>query len=92
MTQPNLLPDAMPVFEGPDLTRADQVRLTAQQQRLVAYMGGEWRTLREIETATGIPQASASAQLRHLRRRKFGAHTVERQHLGRGLYRYRVVP
>jgi uncharacterized protein YueI len=40
---------------------------------------GEWRTLAEIETITGDPQASISAQLRHLRKKRFGYHTVNKQ-------------
>jgi hypothetical protein len=84
--------DWSPRFEGPELTPADQARLTTQQQRLVGLMSdGQWRTLNQISERTGIPQASASAQLRHLRRRKFGAHTVDRKHLGNGLYSYRLV-
>jgi len=58
----------------------------------VAVMAdGQWHTLREISAASGAPEASVSAQLRHLRRPKFGSHTVERQHLGHGLYQYRVL-
>lgn len=87
-----ILIDWSPRFDGADYDPArDQVRLTAQQQRLLDLMiDGQWRTLRQIEAATGIPQASASAQLRHLRRPKFGAYTVDREHLGGGLYQYRV--
>jgi hypothetical protein len=89
--QPDLFTHA-PRFDGPDLQPADQVRLTAQQQRLLAYMGdGRWHTLRAISEATGIPEASASAQCRNLRKVRFGSHTVERRHLGGGLYQYRVV-
>ncbi|KKL56177.1 hypothetical protein LCGC14_2247980, partial [marine sediment metagenome] len=36
-------------------------------------------TLCEIEDLTGDPPASISAQLRHLRKERFGAHTVERR-------------
>lgn len=84
--------DWSPRFDGADYQPSrDQARLTAQQQRLLDLMGdGHWRTLRQIEAATGIPQASASAQLRHLRKARFGGYTVERDHLGGGLYQYRV--
>jgi hypothetical protein len=40
---------------------------------------GEWRTLAELSRATGIPEASASADLRHLRKSRFGGHTVNKR-------------
>ena len=79
-------------FPGPSLTTSDHARLTNQQALIVAYMrSGEWRTLREIAEFTGAPEASASAQLRHLRKPRFGGHTVERRHEGGGLYVYRLI-
>lgn len=81
-------------FDGPgedDATERNQ-RLTGQIQRVYACMaGGEWRTLATIAGATGDPEASVSAQLRHLRKPRFGGHTVERRHLGAGLYEYRLL-
>jgi hypothetical protein len=53
---------------------------------------GEWRTLSEISQTTGDPQASISAQLRHLRKPRFGSFRVEREYRGNGLYVYRVLP
>ncbi len=53
-----------------------------------------WRTLPEIENATGDPAASISAQLRHLRKEKFGSHTVNKRHRGdesKGYYEYQVI-
>lgn len=84
-----------PHFNGPayDPTR-DHARLTGQIQRIHALMSdGVWRTLPEIEAATGDPPASISAQLRHLRKRRFGAFVVERRLRGTssGLYEYRVL-
>ncbi len=52
---------------------------------------GRWRTLQEISNAAFAPPASVSAQLRHLRKKRFGGHTVEKAYLGRGLFSYRVV-
>jgi hypothetical protein len=55
---------------------------------------GYWRTLDEIAHATGDPHASISAQLRHLRKPRFGAYVVEKRHRGapaRGLYEYRLL-
>ena len=37
--------------------------------------GGDWRTLRSIADCTGDPEASVSAQLRHLRKDRALART-----------------
>jgi hypothetical protein len=52
-----------------------------------------WRTLEEIAQMTGDPAASISAQLRHLRKPRFGGYTVNRRVRGdraRGLFEYQV--
>lgn len=83
-------------FNGPAYDHErDSPRLTGQVMRIFGLMkDGEWRTLSEIESATGDPPASISAQLRHLRKKRFGSHTVEKRHRGEpanGLYEYRVI-
>lgn len=80
-------------FNGSDYepTR-DDARLTGQLLRVwEATKDGRWRTLDQIAGMTGDPQASISAQLRHLRKPRFGAHKVEKEYLGNGLYQYRVI-
>lgn len=82
-------------FDGSDYVPAlDDTRLTGQILRVYECMSdGRWRTLGEIERATGDPQASISAQLRHLRREKWGGHSVEKRTRGdreHGLYEYRL--
>jgi hypothetical protein len=80
-------------FDGADYqpTR-DNPRLTSQYKRIWAFIkDGTWRTLREIAEDTGDPEASVSAQLRHMRKERFGKHTVERDHVKNGLYVYRLV-
>jgi hypothetical protein len=91
MMQPSLL-DLAPRFDGDDYVPArDDERLRPQLDRIFAVMKlGRWRTLAEISELTEAPQASVSAQLRHLRKRKFGGFTVEKRHLGGGRYVYRV--
>jgi hypothetical protein len=84
-------------FNGPDYNaQLDDGRLSAQHERVKALMlDGVWRTLGEIAAVTGDPEASISAQLRHLRKRRFGAYVVllqargEREH---GLWEYQVLP
>lgn len=51
-----------------------------------------WYTLRELADLTGHPEASISARLRDFRKPEFGKHTIERKHLVRGLYQYRLKP
>lgn len=87
------IPDR-PVFDGADYIKSrDDARLTGQLRRIWDFMKDEeWRTLDAIAAATGDPHASISAQLRHLRKPRFGGHSVDRRHKGNGLYEYRVIP
>ena len=80
-------------FDGVDYdSKRDNARLTGQLLRIWDVVCDEkWRTLREIANLTGDPEASISAQLRHLRKPRFGGHTVERQHIDGGLYKYRLL-
>lgn len=83
-------------FNGSDYVPAiDDARLTRQHERVRECMiDGAWRTLDEIAALTRDPVASISAQLRHLRKERFGAFTVDRRARGDralGLYEYRVV-
>jgi len=82
------------LFDGADyLPLRDDRRLLGQFEEIRALMlDGQWRTLEEIAEATGAPPASASAQLRHMRKTRFGEYTVEKCYCGEGLYRYRVDP
>ena len=72
----------------------DQVRLGKQLMAVFALMQDEkWRTLGEIERITGYPQASISARLRDLRKKRFGEYEVPRRRRGEpseGLFEYRL--
>lgn len=83
-----------PHFNGPEyLPERDWERLTTQLGRVFHCMKDRrWRTLREIANETGDPEASVSAQLRHLRKKRFGSHTVNRKHVSGGLYKYQLIP
>ena len=76
--------------------RHDQARLTGQTLKIYDLMkDGIFRTLEEIKSATGYPEASISAQLRHLRKERFGSHTVNHQRRGdrtSGLWEYQLIP
>lgn len=86
--------DKMRHFNGPEYKAArDYARLAGQMLDIYMLMkDGQWRTLDSIATGTGHPHASVSAQLRHLRKPRFGSHIVERRHIENGLFEYRVVP
>ena len=81
-------------FNGADYEPSrDDVRLSGQLSRIWRTMSdGRWRTLSSIAAATSDPESSISAQLRHLRKPRFGLHTIDRRHVGNGLYEYRLEP
>ena len=82
-----------PHFNGADyVPERDHARLSTQIARVKDCMkDGSWRTLKYISEITGDPEASVSAQLRHLRKDRFGGHTVNRQHINHGLYCYQLM-
>lgn len=79
-------------FNGADYVPSrDNLRLGSQLQRVFALVAdSKWRSLQEMSDLTGDPQASISAQLRHLRKPRFGSWNVERKYMGDGLYLYRL--
>lgn len=86
---------SLPHFNGSDYVPAlDHPRLSLQHERIRDLMlDGKWRSLDEIAAATGDPAASISAQLRHLRKPRFGGWKVEkrsRADRARGLFEYRL--
>lgn len=87
---------ALPRFDGPAYDHErDAPRLTNQLGRIFDLCrDSQWRTLREIAEQTGDPESSISAQLRHLRKPRFGSHTVDKRHRGepaQGLYEYMLI-
>ena len=82
-------------FNGSDYNpEMDDLRLSIQHVRIRELMkDGKWRTLRKISEETGDPEASISAQLRHLRKFRFGSFVVEKRSKGdrlNGLFEYRL--
>lgn len=82
-------------FNGPDYEpENDKARLSKQHVRIRELMrDGKWRTLNEIADVTCDPPASISAQLRHLRKQRFGSWIVKKRRRGdrkHGLYEYRL--
>lgn len=57
------------------------------------YCDGGWMTLRELAELTNYGEASISAQLRHLRKERFGGYVVAKRHRGpacEGIWEYRI--
>jgi hypothetical protein len=81
-------------YEGPVDAKIDFDRLQGQTKAIHDLMiDGVRRTLEEIEQITGYPQASISAQLRHLRKPRFGGFIVEkfRRFEDKGLWEYQLL-
>ena len=73
----------------------DLDRLNTQAATVWKVMrDGQWHTLSGIAKATGYPEASISARLRDLRKKRFGSHVVERERdtTDPGLFYYRLIP
>jgi len=81
---------------GPAFDEAlDGKRVRTQMVRLRDYMlkYSAWSTLQSISLVLGYPQASVSAQLRHLRKQQFGSYQVDKVRLDKGgTWLYRVRP
>ena len=90
---------------GPDFVEErDGARLDTQRTRLRDFMlkkawDGQWLTLPEISAELSRrfpdarwPESSISAQLRHLKKSRFGAHRLAKHYAGNGLYLYQLQP
>jgi hypothetical protein len=78
-------------FNGADyVPERDDERLRGQQLEIWELMqDGVWRSLSQIARTLGHGEASISAQLRHLRKARFGF-IVDKKYQGAGLYHYQV--
>lgn len=79
-------------FDGDDYCHErDFTRLEGQINDVFqAIKDGAFYTLGDIEEITGHPQASISAQLRNLRKERFGGFAIDKRHIKNGLYEYRM--
>lgn len=84
---------------GPAYDRnLDEPALADQRNRIREFMlnaghAGYWVTLAEIHEHTGYPEASISAQLRHLRKERFGGYEVQkRRRAEQRVWEYRLEP
>lgn len=68
----------------------DAVRDAMSRNVHVPPHSSRWWTLAELEAYTGYPQASISARLRDLRKPRHGLHTVTKEYVANGVWRYRL--
>jgi hypothetical protein len=78
-------------FDGPE---PEAERLRGQIKLVWMLMSdGKWRTIGQMRKTLllcNVPENSIQAQLRNLRKERFGAFLVERRRTAEGLYEYRV--
>jgi len=69
----------------------DKDRLLTQLGRVRDVMfDGQWHTLAELVVRCGGSDASVSARIRDLRKKKFGEYTVHRKRVRDGLWVYKL--
>lgn len=83
------------LFDGPEYRPTfDKKRLTNQMENIIRLMkDNKWRTLSMIKRKTGASETSISAQLRHLRKDKWGNQIIDKRRAGdktKGLFEYRL--
>jgi len=75
------------------IAEIDGPRITKQRESILGLcLGHLWLTLGEISATLDYPEASISAQLRHLRKAQFGGYIVNKRRRSAGTYEYLVLP
>jgi len=79
-------------FDGATYEPAkDGARLAAQLLAVHRFMAdGQWHGLADIASALDIPEQSASARLRDLRKARNGSRWVNRRRVSGGYFEYRL--
>ena len=78
-----------PDFDGDDYQPArDKKRLTTGQHKVRMYMERSpvYQTIMQISEALDMYPPSVSADLRNLRKERFGGRTVDRRYVRNGVY------
>ena len=83
-----------PEFDGDDYqTERDKPRLTDQLQNIKLHMENKgFVRVSDIARKFGYPEPSVSAQIRNLRKERFGSRTVTRRYRGNGIYEFKLEP
>ncbi len=78
---------------GPAYDEAkDGKRIAKQHEAIRDFMllYNSWWTLSELSGRLHYPEASISAQLRHLRKERFGSYTVDKKRRTTGTWEYKI--
>jgi DNA-binding Lrp family transcriptional regulator len=86
--------DDMVSFDGEDMDQErDGERLNRQMNIIRERMeNAGWLSVQQLSNELGFPATSVSAQIRNLRKDKFGGRYVERRYQGNGLYQFKLHP
>jgi hypothetical protein len=80
-------------FDGATFNpRLDSTRLSKQVERVYSVLiTGEWVTLSELSFYANAPEASVSARIRDLRKKRYGSQVINSRRRSVGLWEYRLV-
>ena len=82
----------MSTFGPAYVKELDKVRIDSQMRRVYdAMIEGDWHSLAELAYLTNDPESSISAQMRHLRKPRFGGWIVEKRRRTVGTWEYRLL-
>lgn len=85
------------MFDGADYNeKRDRIRLTGQMNRIFNTLNdvgkyGGWLSVQDIALVTGDREISVAAQIRNLRKPKFGGHDIRRRR-AYNTYQFRLFP
>ncbi|MGW8177564.1 MAG: hypothetical protein ACWGQW_02045 [bacterium] len=86
-----------PPFDGETYGEEDYPRLKSQLEAVRKRLkDGKWHTIQDLAeyarntTGRQVTEASISARIRDLRKKKFGGYTVWRLNYGNGLWKYKM--
>lgn len=86
--------DGLSTFGPAYVEEIDGKRIKKQLEVIRDFLlqNRNWFTLSELHGLLQYPEASISAQLRHLRKERFGSYIVEKQRRLPGTWEYKLFP
>ena len=80
------------LFDGPTYNEPrDKTRLKRQLDSVRScLLSGGWWTLAQLSGKAHGSTQSVSARVRDLKKLKFGAYTIDKRHVGDGVWEYRM--
>ena len=79
-------------FDGRTFSPAQDAERLTRQLDIVkrCLLDGEWWTLTGLAAVSGGSEAGVSARLRDLKKERFGKWVIEKERVGKSLWRYRL--